>query len=191
MWGGRGLTASRFVACPFGGRERGCIAAGIWRAGVLMGSCGIWAVPMSRSRSAGIRIELGEIQSALADLDGVEQAAVIAREDRPGDKRLVGYVTGRADPAEVRAQLVGAVAGLYGAGGGGGAGCVAVDGQRQARPPGAAGPGVRREWIVTGPRARRPRRSWPASMPRCWGWSGSGSMTRSSIWVGIRCRRCG
>ncbi|MGV0554632.1 AMP-binding enzyme, partial [Mycobacterium kansasii] len=53
----------------------------------------------------GYRIEVGEIQVALAALDGVDQAAVIAREDRPGNRQLVGYITGTADPAEIRAAL--------------------------------------------------------------------------------------
>ena len=45
------------------------------------------------------------MQAALTGLDGVTQAVVIAREDGSGDKRLVAYVTGTADRAEIRAQL--------------------------------------------------------------------------------------
>ena len=106
MWRRAGLTGSRFVACPFGrGPGRGCIAPGIWCAGGPMGSCSYVGRVDEQVKIRGYRIECGEVQAALAGVDGVDQAVVIAREDRPGDKRLVGYVTGTADPAGMRAAL--------------------------------------------------------------------------------------
>ena len=107
-----------------------------------MGSCGMWGVPMSRSRSAGIASSWVKSRPRWLGWMGWRQAVVIAREDRPGDKRLVGYVTGTADPAGVRAALAERLPAYMVPAAVVVIGRAAVDGQRQTRHPRPAGTGI-------------------------------------------------
>ncbi|WP_225365807.1 non-ribosomal peptide synthetase [Serratia rubidaea] len=89
------LTAERFIADPFSRRP----GARLYRTGDL----GRWRADgtleyLGRNdtqvKLRGFRIETAEIEAQLAQVDGVQDAVVLLREDSPGERRLAAYYTG-------------------------------------------------------------------------------------------------
>jgi len=103
------LTTERFVTDPFDTSR----SARLYRSGDLArklpdGDLEYLGRIDSQVKIRGFRIELGEIEARLAECEGVSEVNVIAREDSPGDKRLVAYYAAGANvrPEALRARLL-------------------------------------------------------------------------------------
>jgi amino acid adenylation domain-containing protein len=103
-------TAEAFITDPFVPEE----SARLYKTGDLArylpdGNLEFIGRRDTQVKIRGYRIELGEIEAILNQLEGVREAAVVVREEEPGDKRLVAYVVLRKGQAitteEVRKQL--------------------------------------------------------------------------------------
>jgi amino acid adenylation domain-containing protein len=113
------LTAEKFVSDPFTSNTSSNAGsnndARIYKTGDLVrrtpdGTIEFLGRLDHQIKLRGFRIELGEIETALARYPGVREAVVIVREDIPGDKRLVAYVTSEQQAitvATVREVLTG------------------------------------------------------------------------------------
>jgi acyl-coenzyme A synthetase/AMP-(fatty) acid ligase/acyl carrier protein len=100
------LTAEKFIPDPFSDDPK----ARLYKTGDLArylpdGSIEYLGRVDFQVKIRGLRVELGEIEAQLAELDAIKKCVVILREDRPGDQRLVAYLVVEEEPGPTNTEM--------------------------------------------------------------------------------------